>query len=78
MQGSARRKRSRPPVSTLQIVFYLSGPFGVEFRDMPFGGPGRSKYGTWAVSEMKILYQLPGGKTWEPTGQVEYAGCYYV
>lgn len=35
-------------------------------RDMPFGGPGRSKYGTWAISEMKILYQIPGSKTWEP------------
>lgn len=34
--------------------------------DMPFGGPGRSKYGTWAVSEMKVLYQLPGTKTWQP------------
>jgi hypothetical protein len=35
-------------------------------RDMPFGGPGRSKYGTWAVSEMKVSYQVPGGKTWQP------------
>src|SRR4029077_7859865 len=35
-------------------------------HDMPFGGPGRSKYGTWAVSELKVLVQLPGGKTWEP------------
>lgn len=34
--------------------------------DMPFGGPGRSKYGTWAVSELKVLYQLPGSKAWQP------------
>ena len=34
--------------------------------DMPFGGPGRSKYGTWAVSELKVLYQLPGSKKWQP------------
>lgn len=34
--------------------------------DMPFGGPGRSKYGTWAISELKVLYQLPGSRTWEP------------
>ncbi|MBI3408591.1 MAG: PSD1 domain-containing protein [Planctomycetes bacterium] len=34
-------------------------------RDMPFAGPGRSKYGTWAVSELKVLFQRPGGKTWE-------------
>lgn len=33
--------------------------------DMPFGGPGRSKYGTWAVSEMKVQYQLPNSKTWQ-------------
>ena len=35
-------------------------------RDMPFGGPGRSKYGTWAVSELRVMYQLPGSKAWEP------------
>jgi hypothetical protein len=35
-------------------------------RDMPLGGPGRSKYGTWAVSELKVLYQLPQSKTWQP------------
>jgi hypothetical protein len=38
----------------------------ITHRDMPFGGPGRSKYGTWAVSELKVLYQLPQSKTWEP------------
>ncbi|MBM4067687.1 MAG: DUF1553 domain-containing protein [Planctomycetes bacterium] len=35
-------------------------------RDMPFGGPGRSKYGTWAVSELKVLYQLPASDKWQP------------
>jgi hypothetical protein len=35
-------------------------------RDMPFGGPGRSKYGTWAISELKVLYQLPGSDKWQP------------
>lgn len=34
--------------------------------DMPFGGPGRSKYGTWAISELKALYQLPGSDQWPP------------
>lgn len=34
--------------------------------DMPFTGPGRSKYGTWAVSELKVLYQPPGSTTWTP------------
>jgi hypothetical protein len=34
--------------------------------DMPFGGPGRSMYGTWAVSEMRVLYSLPGSAKWQP------------
>lgn len=34
--------------------------------DMPFGGPGRSKYGTWAISEMRVLYQLPDSGKWQP------------
>jgi hypothetical protein len=38
--------------------------------DMPFGGPGRSKLGTWAISEMKVQYQLPGSKTWQPLPMV--------
>jgi hypothetical protein len=35
-------------------------------RDMPFGGPGRSKYGTWAISELKVHAQLPGKELWNP------------
>lgn len=35
-------------------------------RDLPFNGPGRSKYGTWAVSEMVVSYQLPDTDKWEP------------
>jgi mono/diheme cytochrome c family protein len=35
-------------------------------RDLPFNGPGRSKYGTWAVSEMVVTYQLPDSDKWEP------------
>ena len=33
--------------------------------DLPFGGPGRSKYGTWAVSELEASVQKPGSKGWE-------------
>jgi hypothetical protein len=49
----------------------LKGATGIRLealthRDMPFGGPGRSKYGAWAVSEMKVLYQLPGSDKWQP------------
>lgn len=35
-------------------------------RDLPFNGPGRSKYGTWAVSEMVVTYQVPDSDKWEP------------
>ncbi|MEI6714192.1 MAG: PSD1 and planctomycete cytochrome C domain-containing protein [Verrucomicrobiota bacterium] len=34
--------------------------------DLPFNGPGRSKYGTWAISEMIVTYQLPNTDKWEP------------
>ena len=33
--------------------------------DLPFGGPGRSKYGTWALSELEVTTQLPGSDKWE-------------
>lgn len=33
--------------------------------DLPFNGPGRSKYGTWAISELEITAMKPGGKTWD-------------
>ncbi len=35
-------------------------------RDFPFNGPGRSKYGTWAVTEMVAAYQVPNSDKWEP------------
>lgn len=35
-------------------------------RDLPFNGPGRSKYGTWALSELEVEVQTPGTTTWEP------------
>jgi mono/diheme cytochrome c family protein len=33
--------------------------------DLPHNGPGRSKYGTWALSELEVAVQKPGGKAWE-------------
>ncbi|WP_414662981.1 PSD1 and planctomycete cytochrome C domain-containing protein [Horticoccus sp. 23ND18S-11] len=33
--------------------------------DLEFGGPGRSKYGTWAISELEVTAQKPGSDTWE-------------
>ncbi len=33
--------------------------------DLPFGGPGRSYRGTFAITEMRIETQLPGSDKWE-------------
>jgi hypothetical protein len=35
-------------------------------RDLPFEGPGRSKYGTWAISELVVTTQAPGSDQWAP------------
>ena len=48
----------------------LAGATGLRLEalghdDMPFGGPGRSLYGTWAISELEVTAQLPGTTTWE-------------
>lgn len=37
-------------------------------RDLAFGGPGRSKYGTWALSELTAEVQTPGTTTWHKVG----------
>ncbi|MGI9326540.1 MAG: DUF1549 and DUF1553 domain-containing protein, partial [Pseudomonadales bacterium] len=34
-------------------------------KDLPFSGPGRSPYGTWVVSEIKVAYQEPSTDQWE-------------
>ena len=33
--------------------------------DLPFGGPGRSYKGTWALSELTVEARKPGGDKWE-------------
>jgi hypothetical protein len=33
--------------------------------DLPFGGPGRSRYGTWAVSELEVSVKAPDDKEWK-------------
>jgi mono/diheme cytochrome c family protein len=33
--------------------------------DLPFGGPGRSLYGTWALTELEASVQKPGSKSWD-------------
>ncbi len=49
----------------------LNGVTGLRFEalthgDLTFRGPGRSRYGTWAVSELKFSVKVPGGKEWQP------------
>jgi mono/diheme cytochrome c family protein len=34
-------------------------------KELPFSGPGRSKYGTWAISELTLSYQLANTEKWE-------------
>ncbi len=36
--------------------------------DLPFGGPGHSRYGTWAVTELEVFVQPPGSEKWEKVG----------
>lgn len=48
----------------------LTGATGLRLEalchdDLPFGGPGRSLYGTWSISELEITSQLPEATTWE-------------
>jgi hypothetical protein len=40
-------------------------------RDLPFNGPGRSKYGTWALSELSVSVQTPGTTGWQKLRLVE-------
>ena len=37
----------------------------LRYDDLPFGGPGRSLYGTWAISELEVTAQLPDSNTWD-------------
>lgn len=48
----------------------LQGVTGVRFEalphgDLPFGGPGHSKYGTWALSELRVQVKPSGKEEWE-------------
>ena len=48
----------------------LKGVTGLRFEilthgDLRFGGPGRSRLGTWALTELEVSYQKPGEKKWE-------------
>ncbi len=40
--------------------------------DLPYGGPGRSKTGTFAITELRVEVKPPGGATWET---VELSGA---
>ncbi|MBX9582472.1 MAG: PSD1 and planctomycete cytochrome C domain-containing protein [Gemmataceae bacterium] len=41
-------------------------------RDLPHGGPGRSRLGTWAVKGIDVWVKPPGAKDWE---KVKLAGA---
>jgi hypothetical protein len=46
------------------------GVTGIRFEclthgDLRFGGPGRSRYGTWVLTELEVLVLKPGEKVWE-------------
>ncbi len=48
----------------------LAGATGLRLEalcsdDFPYGGPGRSLYGTWSITELEITAQLPDSKTWD-------------
>ena len=48
----------------------LDGVTGIRLEilghgDLPFDGPGRSFKGTWALSELVVEAQRPGGEKWE-------------
>lgn len=48
----------------------LAGATGLRLEalthgDLEFNGPGRSKYGTWALSELEVSVQLAGADKWE-------------
>ena len=34
-------------------------------RDLPHNGPGRSRLGTWGISELEVFVKKPDGKDWE-------------
>jgi hypothetical protein len=47
----------------------LNGVTGLQLEalthaDLPFGGPGRSRYGTWAVSELEVSVKEPDQAEW--------------
>ena len=61
--------------TTRDDTFYISEPAlegatGLRIEaladpDLPFGGPGRSKLGTWALTELIVETQAPGAGNWE-------------
>lgn len=49
---------------------FLNGVTGLRLealphRDLPHQGPGRSRLGTWAISELEVFIKKPESKDWE-------------
>ncbi len=45
-------------------------------RDLPHNGPGRSRYGTWAMKELEVLVKKPDSKDWEKQKLVNASADY--
>ena len=61
--------------TTGDVYFVFEGEFqnvtglrleALTHRDMPFDGPGRSKLGTWAISELSVEQRASDAVKWEP------------
>lgn len=46
------------------------------YGDLPFGGPGRSAYGTWAISELRVSVKEPEAEKWTPLRMVNATADY--
>ena len=62
------------PTATGEVSFLAAPEFqgqtalrleALRYGDMPYHGPGRSKYGTFVLSEFSVESQLPETDTWE-------------
>lgn len=77
-----------PPSCPGNEISFFTGPPVCQWSDCfellpnPSPSPPSSiwpEYSKQCVEYYWVWYvSYDGGKTWEPTGQVEYAGCYYV
>ena len=61
----------------------LQGVTGLQFealphRDLPHGGPGRSRLGTWVMKELEVFVKKTDSKSWEKLKLVNATADYSV